>query len=580
MQVKRILDICFALILIGAFLLPIIAIAILTYASSKGPILHWSVRKGINDNNFKMPKFRSMFLGAPISSTDGIDSNHFVTPLGKFIRKYSLDELPQLFSILIGDMSFVGPRPALYSQYNLILFRKKLGINKIKPGLTGLAQVSGRSSLTVEDKVYFDHKYLQKYSIWFDFKILLRTIYVSIMPGEDKSGSTTWPSYTIEEANAAKKVVLSCKLNDVIGNKNKNFEDEFCKTFGVKYASTISSGTSALEVGLRSLGIGIGDEVIVPSRSFVSSATCVANIGANPVFVDVDYNNGNISIDSISRHISSRTKAILCVHLGGHPCDMDGIMRLSRRHKLFVVEDCAQAPGAKYKGRSVGSIGNIGAWSFCNDKIISTGEGGMVTTNSKALLDKINAYKNHGRPKKLPRTGTNFSWECSTFGTNMRMTEIQAIIGSIQLRKLDIRHQIREKYAKIILKEFKKYPLIFRVPKLNQGDVNAWYRIYVFLRTEHLNSIWTRDKVIKELRTQSINVNMGSCPEIYLEKCFRDSKFFPKKQFPNAKSLGESSLSIIINSNIPIERIQEFVFMVNAFVKNSKKMSDKTLAIN
>lgn len=574
MHLSRIIDILFCSVLIVIFSLPMVLISLLSLLTSKGPILYWSLRKGIDNTNFKMPKFRSMHVGSPLASTDGIDYKSYLTPIGGFIRKYSLDELPQLFSILKGDMTLVGPRPALHTQYNLILFRKNFGICKIKPGLTGLAQTSGRNSMTIEDKVYFDLKYLRSKSILYDFQILLKTVFVFLIPGENEPVSASWPCFTQEEVNAVKKVILSRKLNDVIGSKNKEFEDKFCRVFGVKYSSTISSGTSALEIALRALDIGMGDEVIVSPRSFVASASSVVIVGARPVFVDIEYDSGNISADAISRHITSKTKAIICVHLGGNPCDMDSIMKLARANKISVIEDCAQAPGAKYKGKSVGSIGDLGAWSFCNDKIISTGEGGMITTNRKALIKKVDAFKNHGRQKKLPNISNKFSWECSSFGSNNRMTEMQAAIGLIQLKKLKVRHQIRDKYAKIILKAFKKNYSIFRVPKLKKDCVNAWYRIYVYLRPENLNSKWTREKIIEDIKTEFVNVNLGSCPEIYQESCFQNSKFSQKTILPNAKNIGETSISVSINPNIPIERINQFVEAIMRVSKKAKKSNE------
>jgi dTDP-4-amino-4,6-dideoxygalactose transaminase/lipopolysaccharide/colanic/teichoic acid biosynthesis glycosyltransferase len=564
MEHKRFFDIFLGVIALLLLLFPCIIISFLVLITSKGPILHWSKRKGINNIDFMMPKFRSMIFEAPIASSEGINQKKYLTPIGNFIRKYSLDEFPQLLSILKGDMSFVGPRPALWSQHNLILFRKEFGVNNVLPGVTGLAQISGRNEMTVENKVYYDSEYIKNQSIWLDIKIIFLTLIKSNSnTKKNQKNFSSWPSYTEEEAIAVREVISSSKLNDGIGMNNINFEKDFSSIYSVKYASTVSSGSSALELALRAIGLEAHDEIIVSPRSFVVSASAAVNIGSIPIFADVDIDSGNISAKTISKCISKNTKALICVHLAGNPCEMDEILRIAKKHNLFVIEDCAQAIGATYKGKSVGTFGDIGVWSFCNDKILSTGEGGMVATNNEDLFKKMVAYKNHGRDRSPPNISNSFQWVCHDFGTNLRMTEMQAAIGIIQLRKINARVKVRALYASIIYRAFEEHPEVFRMPKIFEHSKNAWYRIIIYIRPEGIKNGFSLVDIIDYLNSNKITVNSGSCPEIYLEDCFQKSSFSVNERLPNAKTLGETAFSISINSNLPIEIINQFAGSVN-----------------
>ena len=195
-----------------------------------------------------------------------------------------------------------------------------------------------------------------------------------------------WPSFTVEEADAARAVLLSNKVNYWTGTECRNFETEFAAWCGTAHAVALANGTLALDVALKALGIGPGDEVVVTPRTFMASISCVVTAGATPVFADVDPDSGNLTAATIAAVLTPRTRAVIVVHLAGWPCDMDPIMALADQHGLKVIEDCAQAHGARYKGRSVGCMGHVGAWSFCQDKIMTTGgEGGMVTTNDAEI---------------------------------------------------------------------------------------------------------------------------------------------------------------------------------------------------
>ena len=249
-----------------------------------------------------------------------------------------------------------------------------------------------------------------------------------------------WPSFSAEEADAARDVILSNKVNYWTGTECRTFEKEFAAWAGTRHAVALANGTLALDVALKALGIGPGDEVVVTPRTFMASVSCVVNAGATPVFADVEADSGNLSAATIAAVITPRTRAVIVVHLAGWPCDMDPIMSLAHQHGLKVIEDCAQAHGARYKGRSVGSIGHVGAWSFCQDKIMTTGgEGGMVTTNDEALWRAMWAYKDHGKSYEAVYEREHppgYRWLCDGFGTNWRMLEVQAAIGRIQLRHM------------------------------------------------------------------------------------------------------------------------------------------------
>lgn len=365
-----------------------------------------------------------------------------------------------------------------------------------------------------------------------------------------------WPSFSKEEADAIRDVLLSNKVNYWTGNECREFEKEFADWVGVKHSIALANGTLALDIALKALDIGPGDEVIVTPRTFIASISCVVNAGATPVFADIDGNSGNISAETIAVRITPNTKAIIPVHLGGFPCDMDPIMELADRYGLKVIEDCAQAHGARYKGRSVGSIGHVGAWSFCQDKIMTTGgEGGMVTTNDPALWSKMWSYKDHGKSYDAVYKRTHppgFRWLHESFGTNWRMLEIQAAIGRIQLRLISEWTKKRTLNANLIRSTCKKYSIV-RLPMLDENNgvtQHAYYKCYIYLNKSKLSDGWTRDRIIDELNSRGIPCFQGSCSEVYLEKAFDDTGWRPAARLPVAKDLGESSLMLLVHPTL------------------------------
>jgi dTDP-4-amino-4,6-dideoxygalactose transaminase len=368
-----------------------------------------------------------------------------------------------------------------------------------------------------------------------------------------------WPSFTEEEADAARDVILSNKVNYWTGQETRSFEKEFAEWSGTDYAVALANGTVALDLALKALGIGAGDEVIVTSRTFLASVSSIVNAGAIPVFADVDLDSQNFSAQTIQAVLTPRTKALICVHLAGWPCDMDPIMALANEYGLKVIEDCAQAHGAHYKGRPVGSIGHIGAWSFCQDKIMTTGgEGGMVTTNDRQLWADMWAYKDHGKSWEAVyerEHAPGFRWLHESFGTNWRMLEVQAVIGRIQLRRMQDWHRARLNNAQSIWKAARQLPAL-RVPVLPDDAVHAAYKCYVFVRPDCLKSDWSRDRILNEISARGVPAFAGSCSEVYLEKAFDNTDWRPVQRLVNARELGETSMMFMVHPTLTAQEIE------------------------
>ena len=362
-----------------------------------------------------------------------------------------------------------------------------------------------------------------------------------------------WPSFTQEEADAVSRVILSNKVNYWTGTECREFEKEFAAYTQTKYAVALMNGTVALDVALKALNIGAGDDVIVTSRTFLASASAIVTAGANPIFADVELDSQNISRRTIEAVLTPNTKAIICVHLAGWMCDMDPIMALAKEKGLYVIEDCAQAHGAMYKGKPAGSVGHIGAWSFCQDKIMTTGgEGGMVTTNDERLWKKMWSYKDHGKDfdsvynKQHP---PGFRWLHDSFGTNWRMLEVQAVIGRIQLKRMVDWTAQRNKNMQFIFDSFGDTPF-FTVHKPSDDYVHAAYKCYVQVNLQSLPEGWTRDRIMQVINDQQVPCYSGSCSEVYLEKAFDNTPWRPKVRLKNAVDLGETSLMFLVHPTL------------------------------
>ncbi len=361
-----------------------------------------------------------------------------------------------------------------------------------------------------------------------------------------------WPSFAPDEVNAVSRVVESGKVNYWTGDEGRLFEAEFAACAGSKHAVALANGTVALELALYALGLGPGDEVVVPSRTFIASASCVAMRGAVPVVADVDSISQNITADTVATAVTSRTRAIIAVHLAGWACDMDPLLELARERGLWVIEDCAQAHGATYKGRPVGSMGNVNAFSFCQDKIMTTGgEGGLVTTNDPDLWARSWAFKDHGKSYDAVYHQAHppgFRWLHESFGTNWRLTEMQSALGRVLLRKLPQMVEKRRHLAAILSKRFSEMPALrVTVPPAEIG--HSYYKYYVFLRPERLRETWMRQRTIDAINAEGIPCFSGSCSEIYLEKAFPES-LRPHGRLPVAKQLGETALMFLVHPTL------------------------------
>ena len=362
-----------------------------------------------------------------------------------------------------------------------------------------------------------------------------------------------WPDFAADEIAAVAAVLRSGKVNYWTGEQSQEFEREFAQFVGVKYAVALANGTAALELALHALGIGPGDEVVVPCKTFIASASCIVRLGATPVVADVDRDSQNITAASIEAVLTDRTKAVIAVHLAGWPCEMDEILALAKERGLFVVEDCAQSVGARYNGRTTGSIGDIGAFSFCQDKIITTGgEGGMLVTDSRELWEKAWSYKDHGKSytagfEREHQFG--FRWLHESFGTNWRITEMQSAIGRLQLAKLPQWLALRRRNAALLSQGLATVPgLRLALPPAHSEHAN--YKYYAFLRPEMLRPGWNLERILEAINAEGIPCTVGACSEIYLEKAFVDAGIGPKQPLPMASRLADSSLMFMLHPGL------------------------------
>ena len=362
-----------------------------------------------------------------------------------------------------------------------------------------------------------------------------------------------WPHHDDDEIEAVVRVLRSGRTNYWTGEECQAFEHEFASACDCRYAVATANGTLALELCLRSLGIGPGDDVIVTPRSFMASVSTIVLCGARPVFADVDPYSQNITADSITAVITPQSRAIVAVHLAGWPCEMEPIRDVARTYGLKIIEDCAQAHGATYNGRPAGSLGDIAAFSFCQDKIISTGgEGGMITTNDPDLWRRAWSYKDHGKNYATSRpvtTATGFRWLHDSFGSNFRLTEPQAALGRLQLRKLPAWLQRRRDNAAKLSARLRHFEAL-QVPAPGEHIGHSFYKYYVMLHRQKLRPDWNRGRILRCLAAAGIPSYVGSCPEIYRERAFEGTNFAPIAALPVAHRLGDTSLLLLVHPNL------------------------------
>jgi dTDP-4-amino-4,6-dideoxygalactose transaminase len=360
-----------------------------------------------------------------------------------------------------------------------------------------------------------------------------------------------WPQYAQDEIDAAVRVLRSGKVNYWTGEESRLFEEEFAREVGCRYAVALANGSVALELAFHALQIPEGSEVVVTPRTFIASASAAVLQGSRPVFAEVDRDSQNITALTIEAVLTERTRAILCVHHAGWPCELGPIRELARARGIKVIEDCAQAHGASLGGQPVGSLSDAAAWSFCQDKIMTTaGEGGMLTTDDRQVWERAWAYKDHGKSYEAVyerEHAPGFRWLHESIGTNWRLTEPQAAIGRVQLGKLVSWSERRRANASVLLERLSQVPGL-RVPSPPNHVEHAYYRFYCFIEPGLLKDGWTRDRIMVAVEELGIPCFSGSCGEIYLEKAFEGLR--PERRLPVAQELGETSLALLVHPTL------------------------------
>lgn len=383
---------------------------------------------------------------------------------------------------------------------------------------------------------------------------------------------SSWPFFDDHQIATASKVLASGQVNTWTGEETRSFEKEFALWCGSRHAIALANGSLALSAAYLAVGLGRGDELITTPRTFIATASSAVLLGAKPVFADVDPDSGAITAATIEPLITTRTKAISVVHLGGWPADMPAICDLARAHGISVIEDCAQAHGASIYGKSVGSFGDVAAWSFCQDKILSTaGEGGMVSTSHPELWDAMWSLKDHGKTHEVVfhrQHPPGFRWVHERFGSNFRLTELQSAIGRIQLQQLPQWTSTRTRNAQVLAKALGNLPAL-RVPLPPEHLSHAWYKFYAFVKPEALTNGWSRDRILSEISALGYPAFSGSCSEIYLEKCFHDAGLAPAQRLPVARQLGETSLMFLVHPTITSEQITSYAEAVHSVVQRA-----------
>ena len=366
-----------------------------------------------------------------------------------------------------------------------------------------------------------------------------------------------WPIYSKAEISAVTRVLESGSGNYWHGSEGKTFEREFASYCGVRHGLAVANGTVALELCLRALGIGPGDEVVTTPRSFIATANSIVLCGARPVFADVDPDSQTITPDSVKTVLTGNTRAILTVHLAGWPCDVAGLQQLATEKGLYLIEDCAQAHGACVAGVKVGAWGHAAAFSFCHDKIISTGgEGGMLVSDDEELRAKAAAFRNHGRdPRNQPEGKHEYPYLHGTVGSNYRMTEMQSAIGRVQLTRLEAWLEERQRNAALLREALDDFDLL-RIPTPAKNLRHAYYRLYVFLDREKLRPDWSRARIIDTLQAAGIPCDIGICPEIYREPAYRGMLTTAHARLPCARELGETAIAFPVHPGIGAELVR------------------------
>ena len=399
--------------------------------------------------------------------------------------------------------------------------------------------------------------------------------------GVSLHGWPGWPQYDDEQIAAVTEVLRSGQVNYWTGNICRKFETEYALSLGVPHAIAVANGTNAIELALEAFDIGPGDEVIVPCRTFLATASSVVTRGARPIFADVDPLSQNVSAATIAPLITSHTRAIIVVHLAGWPCDMDPILELARARGIRVIEDCAQAHGAFDNGRPVGSKGDAGCFSFCQDKIITTGgEGGLVTFHDERVWKKAWSYKDHGKGWDSVHHTTHpgiFRWLHDSIGTNWRLTEMQAAIGRIQLTRLPEWINIRRQHAALLTHALSDCKLV-TIPTPPVSQQHSYYKFYAFIQPDRLAQDWSRDRIVREIQARGVPCGVGSCSEIYLERAFQSLGLAPEKPCLVSRDLGERSLMFVVHPTLKEEHLMQMGQIIQQTLKAATSNQERHAA--
>lgn len=349
-------------------------------------------------------------------------------------------------------------------------------------------------------------------------------------------------SIDASDVRAVANVLRSSHLTT--GPAVEKFERKFADMTGAKYAVAVSSGTSALHVALAAAGIGPGDEVVTTPYSFAATSNAILHAGAVPKFADIRPDTFNIDPEWVEKEIRKRTRAVLAVHFAGLPCDLDHLRRICRRRGLRLIEDAAHALGAVYKGRPIGSVGDLTTFSFHPAKHITTGEGGMITTSSKVFAERMRRFRNHGITADVNQRIKQNSWkyDIHEIGYNYRLSDIHCALGMSQLDKLGRFVRRRREIALMYRSELRNLDeIVLPEGEKTAGTIHSWHLFMVRLRLNRIRA--DRDAVFRELRRKGIGVNVHYMP-IHLFKYYRTRFGCRFGDFPNAERLFQEALSL------------------------------------
>lgn len=374
-----------------------------------------------------------------------------------------------------------------------------------------------------------------------------------------------WPAPGADEIAAVTRVLETGRLNYWTGTCGNELEAAYAAELGRGHAIALANGTLALELALRAFEIGPGDEVIVPARTYIATASAVVAVGATPVIADVDPYSGTLTAETVAAVTGPATRAVIPVHLGGWPVDMDPLIDFAHGRGILVIEDCAQAHRGTYLGRPVGALGSdAAAFSFCQDKIVPAGEGGMLVLDDTAAFERAWAYKDHGKSlaKVLaPDTthqGPMFRWLHDSFGSNWRMPELCAALALAGFRKLPAWHAARTANALRLADGLAEHPALhIPLPDASAGTAHAFYRLYAYVKPELLAQGWDRDRITRAISAEGTPCQYGSCAEIYREEAFASAGLGPASRLPGALHTDETAIAFFVHPTLTAHEIDD-----------------------